>query len=56
MTLLAGGKAKSCSEVSFAGPAVTDQQNVLPPFDVLSPQQFSNQGLIDRGLSIEIEV
>ena len=52
---LAGGQAQAQSDVSFAGAAVADGDDVLPALDVLTPCQFHHQGIVQRRYGWEVE-
>lgn len=53
--LSTGCKAQGYGQVSLTGTAVAGQQDVLPPVDILTAGQLSDQGFIDRGLSGKVE-
>ena len=53
--MLTGGKRQSRGDATFSGAAVADQKDVFTAVDIVAPDQFPDQLLVDRWLGREVE-
>jgi len=54
-TLLAGAPAEGLEQVALAGAGIAGDDEVVVAADEVEPRELEDDGLVERGLEVEVE-